>query len=75
MKILVTGGGGYAGTSLVPLLLAGGHDVTVLDPLYRGGLDPLLPFFRSPGFSLMRNDMTLPGVIEEALECAFREVA
>ena len=68
MRILVTGGAGYAGTSLIPRLLARGYGVTVLDPLYRGGPEPLLPFFRDPGFRLICRDMTGPGVIGEALE-------
>ena len=36
MKIFVTGGGGYIGTTLVPLLLEKGHAVTVLDRFYFG---------------------------------------
>ena len=44
-KILVTGGAGYIGTSLVPKLLRAGHEVTVFDNLMVGG-NQLLPFFR-----------------------------
>ncbi len=36
MKVLVTGGAGYIGSIVSKQLLAGGHDVTVLDNLERG---------------------------------------
>jgi nucleoside-diphosphate-sugar epimerase len=36
MHIVVTGGAGYIGSSLVPLLLSGGHRITVIDRLYFG---------------------------------------
>lgn len=35
-RVLVTGGGGYIGTTLVPMLLAGGYKVRVLDRLFFG---------------------------------------
>lgn len=36
MKILVTGGAGYIGSNLVDVLLAGGHEITVVDNLSTG---------------------------------------
>lgn len=36
MKILITGGAGYIGSTMVPRLLEQGHEVTVLDTFERG---------------------------------------
>jgi UDP-glucose 4-epimerase len=36
MKLLVTGGAGYIGSIVAAQLVDGGHDVSVLDNLYRG---------------------------------------
>ena len=46
MRVLVTGGAGYIGTTLIPKLLEQGHEVTVFDCLLHGG-NPIVPFFRN----------------------------
>ena len=56
MNILITGGAGYIGTSLIPLLLKRGYKVTVVDNLLFGG-DPIIPFFRIPNFTFIKGDI------------------
>jgi nucleoside-diphosphate-sugar epimerase len=56
MKILVTGGGGYIGTTLVPLLLGQGHAVTVLDRFYFGQ-QHLLDATRATPPTIVRDDV------------------
>ena len=56
MNILVTGGAGYLGSTLVPMLLERGHHVTVVDNfLY--GQDSLNAVCFRPEFSLVRGDV------------------
>lgn len=56
MKVLVTGGCGYIGTTLVPMMLMHGWSVTVLDRFPQG-----MPFLASccahPGFDVVRGDV------------------
>jgi nucleoside-diphosphate-sugar epimerase len=56
MKILVTGGAGYIGSTLASLLLSAGHSVRVLDYLAHGG-DPLLGVWCCTGFEFVRGDI------------------
>jgi nucleoside-diphosphate-sugar epimerase len=56
MKILVTGGAGYIGSSFVPLLLADGHQVRVFDRLLHGG-ESLLGVWLHPGFEFIHGDI------------------
>lgn len=67
MKILVTGGAGYIGSSLVPLLLADGHGVRVYDSLLHGG-SSLLGVWSNPAFEFIHGDVTDRGKMQRALD-------
>jgi len=56
MKILITGGAGYVGTSLIPQLLNKNFKVHVYDSLLFGG-DAIIPFFRHPNFTFTKGDV------------------
>ena len=56
MRILVTGGAGYVGSTLVPMLLEQGHRVRVLDNLKFGG-HGLLPCCQNRFFELVKGDV------------------
>lgn len=56
MKILITGGAGYIGTTLTPLLLSKKHEVTVYDKIMHTG-DQIVPFFRHPNFNFIKGDV------------------
>lgn len=56
MKILITGGAGYVGTSLIPQLLKKNYKVRVFDNLmYKG--NQLLPFFKNKNFEFQKGDI------------------
>ena len=67
MRILVTGGAGYVGSTLVPLLLEQGHRVRVLDTLRFGG-HGLLPCCQDRFFELIKGDICDPATVARALE-------
>lgn len=60
-KIVVTGGAGYVGTTLVPHLLREGYRVTVLDNLRFGG-EGLIPNFIHPNFKFVELDILDPAL-------------
>jgi nucleoside-diphosphate-sugar epimerase len=58
MHIVVTGGAGYIGSTLVPVLLEAGHQVTVIDRLYFGDAPLRRPLEQHAGsLRLVRADI------------------
>src|ERR1700728_2781134 len=66
VKILITGGAGYVGSTLAPLLLSAGHEVRVLDQLAHGG-ESLLGVWCHPAFEFVRGDIRDRSTLRTAL--------
>jgi nucleoside-diphosphate-sugar epimerase len=67
MKVLVTGGAGYVGSSAVRHLLKSGHEVRVLDLLLRGG-QSLVAVCQYPGFEIVVADVRDHRVAADAVK-------
>jgi nucleoside-diphosphate-sugar epimerase len=67
MDVLVTGGAGYVGSTLVPLLLEAGHRVRVFDVMRHGG-ESLLGVWYHPRFECRRGDIRDGVALRDALE-------
>ena len=69
MKILVTGGAGYIGSILVPLLLQRGHEVIVIDN-FMFGQTPLLDFCHHQSLEIIRGDVRNEELLRQHLRTA-----
>ena len=57
MKILVTGGAGFIGSHLCDVLIADGHNVTVVDNLVLGKVENIEHLINNPNFSFFKEDL------------------
>ena len=64
--VLVTGGAGFIGSSLLENLLKQGHRVTVLDNFSTGKRENLAAFVSNPGFTLIEGDIRDPETCRKA---------
>lgn len=69
MKVLITGGAGYLGSTLAEHLLDRGHSVTVLDNLMYKQLS-LLHLFKQPKFNFILGDVRDLKLLQEQVELA-----
>src|SRR3954465_13256878 len=66
-RVMITGGAGYVGASLVPKLLGLGYEVSVLD-LYMYGGDLFPGHANNPGLREIKGDLRNPADVARALE-------
>jgi nucleoside-diphosphate-sugar epimerase len=69
MEVLVTGGGGYIGSVLVPMLLSEGHQVTVIDS-FMYGQSSLMDCCHHESLSIIRGDVRNEALIRAHLKKA-----
>lgn len=76
MNMIVTGGAGFIGSYLVKQLVKSGHEVSVIDSLYRGKMDNLLPVLDKIRFHQIdiRNFDNLREILKKA-DGVFHEAA
>uniref|UniRef100_H2YRQ7 NAD-dependent epimerase/dehydratase domain-containing protein n=1 Tax=Ciona savignyi TaxID=51511 RepID=H2YRQ7_CIOSA len=66
-KVLVTGGAGYLGSTMVPMLLDEGYDVVVYD-IFKWGVYPLTPVVGNPKLTIINADILDNEKLEKALK-------
>lgn len=69
LNILVTGGAGYLGSTMVPELLNAGHKVTVLDN-FMFGQNSLAHVCYHDNFSVVRGDIRIKSTMQELMKHA-----
>jgi UDP-glucose 4-epimerase len=70
MKILVTGGAGFIGSTLSDYLLREGHEIKSLDNLSTGREENIQHLMDKEGFTFIKGDVTSKETVDELVEWA-----
>ena len=68
MRVVVTGGAGFIGASLVRRLLEEGHTVAVLDNFWRGSTSNLEQVISHPSLKVIEGDVVQPSDLQRCYE-------
>ena len=68
MRTLITGGAGFIGSHLAEALLAGGHQVLILDNLSTGSIDNIAHLKGRPGFEYFIDTVNNEGLLAELID-------
>ncbi len=68
MRVFITGGAGYIGTSLIPLLLEKNYSVTVYDSLIFDNGDKLLPYIGNKNFKFIQGDIRNKELLSQSIK-------
>lgn len=66
-KVLVTGGAGYLGSTITPMLLEDGFEVTIFDVFLWGSM-ALLPVANHPNLHIIKGDIRNKGEVANAMK-------
>ena len=66
-KVFVTGGAGYIGSTLIPILLEKNYEVTVYDNLSYGG-EGIIHNFLNPNFKFIKGDILDVNHLHKSME-------
>ncbi len=75
MNVLVTGGAGYIGSHATKRLLAAGHNVVVLDNLYRGHREAVVPQAKFEQLDLRQTDAVTEALKRHQIQCVMHFAA